>query len=375
MLPRRQDYGVKMTGGVRGGSVINFRTTVNSGSGRRRGSSAVLPSVLTFLVIVASGGLLLMIEKGMLNSMETPPPRGSGKRLDFIRQVGRHGPDAVDVESQILQEIRNRTIRTMCSQKNMPHNIWSLSPLQRKTVLQHVLVNDQYHFLYCYVPKVACSNWKRVLKVLSGALESVDINSKMNHHSDLVFLSSLKPEEIRYRLKHYFKFMFVREPMERLLSAYRNKFGEIQSYQKKYGVEIVKRYRKSRAKDAPIKGDDVTFGEFVRYLLDEDVERMNEHWMPMYNLCQPCAVNYDFIGSYERLESDSAYVLQHVGVPPHIQFPERQTWYKPVTTETLHYYLCSLPQKLLKELLPKYILDFSLFTYPLPNTTTQHCRH
>lgn len=263
----------------------------------------------------------------------------------------------------------------MCSQKNMPHNIWSLSPLQRKTVLQHILVNDQYHFLYCYVPKVACSNWKRVLKVLSGALESVDVNSKMNHHSDLVFLSSLKPEEIRYRLKHYFKFMFVREPMERLLSAYRNKFGEIQSYQKKYGVEIVKRYRKSRAKDAPIKGDDVTFGEFVRYLLDEDVERMNEHWMPMYNLCQPCAVNYDFIGSYERLESDSAYVLQHVGVPPHIQFPERQTWYKPVTTETLHYYLCSLPQKLLKELLPKYILDFSLFTYPLPNTTTQHCRH
>ncbi|TMS20480.1 Carbohydrate sulfotransferase 14 [Larimichthys crocea] len=229
-----------------------------------------------------------MIEKGMLNSMETPPPRGSGKRLDFIRQVGRHGPDAVDVESQILQEIRNRTIRTMCSQKNMPHNIWSLSPLQRKTVLQHILVNDQYHFLYCYVPKVACSNWKRVLKVLSGALESVDVNSKMNHHSDLVFLSSLKPEEIRYRLKHYFKFMFVREPMERLLSAYRNKFGEIQSYQKKYGVEIVKRYRKSRAKDAPIKGDDVTFGEFVRYLLDEDVERMNEHWMPMYNLCQPC---------------------------------------------------------------------------------------
>lgn len=100
MLPRRQDYGMKRTGGVRGGSVINFRTTVNSGS-VRRSSSAVLPSVLTFLVIVASGGLLLMIEKGMLNSMETPPPRGSGKRLDFIRQAGRQSPDAVDVESQV----------------------------------------------------------------------------------------------------------------------------------------------------------------------------------------------------------------------------------------------------------------------------------
>ncbi|KAM3619603.1 uncharacterized protein V6R79_010738 [Siganus canaliculatus] len=370
MLPRRQDYGVKRNGGPRGGSVINFRTTVTSGSVRR--SSAVLPSVLTFLVIVASGGLLLMIEKGMLNSMETPPPRGSGgRRLDFMRQ----SPAAVDVDTQILKEIRNRTIRTVCSQKNMPHSVWSLGPLQRKTLLQHILVNDQYRFLYCYVPKVACSNWKRVLKVLNGALDSIHVKVKMNHQSDLLFLSSLKPEEIRYRLKHYFKFMFVREPMERLLSAYRNKFGEIQSYQKKYGVEIIRRYRKGRAKDSSVTGDDVTFAEFVRYLLDEDVERMNEHWMPMYNLCQPCAVNYDFIGSHENLENDAEFVLQRIGAPPSVHFPERQTWYKPVTSETLHYYLCSLPQKLLRELLPKYILDFSLFTYPLPNTTTEHCRH
>lgn len=356
---------------MRSSSVINFRTTVSSGSVRR--SSAVLPSVLTFLVIVASGGLLLMIEKGMLNSMETPSPRGNGKRLD--RQTGKHGANGGDVEAQILQEIRNRTIKTMCGQKKVPHSVSSLSPLQRKTLLQHILVNDEYRFLYCYVPKVACSNWKRVLKVLSGALENVDVNIKMDHRSDLVFLSSLKPEEIRYRLTHYFKFMFVREPMERLLSAYRNKFGEIESYQRKYGVEIIKRYRKGYAKGASVTGDDVTFAEFVRYLLDEDVERMNEHWMPVYNLCQPCTVSYDFIGSYEHLEQDAEYVLQRIRAPPFVRFPERQTWYKPVTTETLHYYLCSLPQKLLRELLPKYILDFSLFAYPLPNTTTAHCRH
>lgn len=367
---------MKRAAGVRGGALGNFRGAA-AGSGSVRRGSAVLPSVLTFLVIVASGGLLLMIEKGMLNSVETPPPRGSGagRPLDFLRQSARNSRDAVDVDSQILQEIRNRTIRTMCSQKNMPHSVWSLSPLQRKTLLQHILVDDQYRFLYCYVPKVACSNWKRVLKVLSGSLGSVDAKIKMDHHSDLRFLSSLKPDEIRYRLKHYFKFMFVREPMERLLSAYRNKLGEIDSYQKKYGVEIIKRYRKGYSKSSLNTGEDVTFAEFVRYLLDEDVERMNEHWMPMYNLCQPCAVSYDFIGSHEHLERDAESVLHRIKAPPHISFPERQTWYKPVTAETLHYYLCSLPQKLLRELLPKYILDFSLFTYPLPNTTTEYCRH
>ncbi|XP_046905673.1 carbohydrate sulfotransferase 14 [Hypomesus transpacificus] len=372
MPPRKLDFAMNRAGDARSGSVMNFRTTVSSGSLRR--NSAVLPSVLTFAVIVASGGLLLMIEKGMLNSMETPPPRGYGKRSDYLRQA-RHQDVATDTEFQILQEIRNRTIKTMCGQKNMPHSLWSLSPFQRKILLQHILVNDEHRFLYCYVPKVACSNWKRVLKVLSGALENVKVNIKMDHRSDLLFLSSLKPEEIRYRLKHYFKFMFVREPMERLLSAYKNKFGEIEAYQKKYGAEIIRRYRKGHAKDTSVTGDDVTFTEFVRYLLDEDVERMNEHWMPIYNLCQPCAVSYDFIGSYEQLESDAEFVLKRIGAPPHVHFPERQTWYKPVTTETLHYYLCSLPQKLLRELLPKYILDFSLFTYPLPNTTTEYCRH
>jgi dermatan 4-sulfotransferase 1 len=58
-------------------------------------------------------------------------------------------------------------------------------------------VNDEHCFLCCYVPKVACSNWKRVLKVLSGTLENVDVSIKMDHKSDLLFLSSLKPEEIR----------------------------------------------------------------------------------------------------------------------------------------------------------------------------------
>uniref|UniRef100_A0A3Q4G5F7 Carbohydrate sulfotransferase n=1 Tax=Neolamprologus brichardi TaxID=32507 RepID=A0A3Q4G5F7_NEOBR len=249
-------------------------------SGRR--SSAVLPSLLTFLVIVASGGLLLMIEKGMLNGMETPSPRSNGRRLDFNRgQAGGRSPDAADLESQPFP-------------------------------------------------------------------------SEMFFHTLLFIAFSF------FSLGH--------EQLSKHFTAYRTAYDC-------YGVEIIKRYRKGRAKDAAITGDDVTFAEFVRYLLDEDVERMNEHWMPIYNLCQPCAVSYDFIGSYEHLESDAEFVLQHVGAPPHVHFPERQTWYKPVTTESIHYYLCSLPQKLLRELLPKYILDFSLFTYPLPNTTAAHCRH
>ncbi|XP_018086730.1 carbohydrate sulfotransferase 14 isoform X1 [Xenopus laevis] len=350
-----------------GGSVALRRIASHPLSRAVRGHSTLLTSMLMFGLIVASSGLLLMIERGILAEVKTPPPRG-----DLVwRTQSRVTGETAELERHILQDIRNRTLSTICAQKNMPHSVWQLAANQRRTLLKHILVNDKYRFLYCYVPKVACSNWKRLLKVLDGSLQSTDVKLKMDHKSDLVFLADLSAEEVRYRLQHYFKFMFVREPMERLLSAYRNKFGEIKEYQRRYGVEIVRRYRKQAGSSA---GDDVTFPEFLHYLLDEDPEKMNEHWMPIYNLCQPCALTYDFIGSYERLREDASHVLHTVRAPPFIQFPERQTWYKPVTKQSQDYFLCNTPKGLIRDLLPKYIMDFSLFAYPLPNITSEYCR-
>ncbi|XP_040267515.1 carbohydrate sulfotransferase 14 [Bufo bufo] len=335
----------------------------------RRAHSTLLPSMLMFGVIVASSGLLLMIERGILAEVKTPPPRGDVAWRSRTREL-----EAEELELQILRDVRNRTTSRVCGHQSMPMpSVWALPPGQRRTLLKHIIVNDKYKFLYCYVPKVACSNWKRVLKVLDGSLESLDSRLKMDHQKDLVFLADLSVQQIKHRLRHYYKFLFVREPLERLLSAYRNKFGEIKEYQQRYGLEIVRRYRQDPAA-ASSKGDDVTFSEFLRYLLDEDAEKMNEHWMPIYNLCQPCAVPYDFIGSYERLGEDANQVLEAIGAPSYIRFPERQAWYKPVTKETLRYFLCNTPQGLLRELLPKYIMDYSLFAYTLPNITSQYCR-
>ncbi|XP_072480433.1 carbohydrate sulfotransferase 14 [Notamacropus eugenii] len=346
------------------------------GRGGPGGPPLLLPSMLMFGVIVASSGLLLMIERGILAEMKPPPLHPHGRGDPVWRGVAAGGPERLldpgDSDHQVRQDVRNRTLRAVCGQPGMPRDPWDLPAGQRRTLLRHILVSDRYHFLYCYVPKVACSNWKRVLKVLAGALDSVDVRLKMDHRSDLVFLADLRPEEIRYRLQHYFKFLFVREPMERLLSAYRNKFGEIREYQQRYGTEIVRRYRVG-AGPSPA-GDDVTFPEFLRYLVDEEPERMNEHWMPVYQLCQPCAVHYDFVGFYERLEADANQVLEWVRAPPTVRFPSRQAWYRPASPESLHYHLCNTPRALLQELLPKYILDFSLFAYPLPNVTREACR-
>lgn len=88
--------------------------------------------------------------------------------------------------------------------------------MQRQSVLRHIIVNDEHKILYCYIPKVACSNMKRIFLVMQGLFSSIekvdrDIMHKVTNSLDNKKYSMQQRE---YMLKNYFKFLIVRDPFE-----------------------------------------------------------------------------------------------------------------------------------------------------------------
>ncbi|CAK9302746.1 unnamed protein product [Gordionus sp. m RMFG-2023] len=193
--------------------------------------------------------------------------------------------------------------------------------------LKHLIVNDNLKLIYCYVPKVSSTQWKKIFYMEENSklikesnLSQAHVNNLVHDRAQLTYLSSFNDSsEVEKRLNHYKKFMFVREPLERLLSAYLNKFGSNDNlyFKKSFAKYILKLKHKSqrRFKETFNYSTEniVEFRDFVKFILNPKTQKssylMNEHWLPITSLCDPCAISYDFIGRQEQMIEDGNQVL------------------------------------------------------------------
>ncbi|XP_036004219.1 carbohydrate sulfotransferase 12 isoform X2 [Fundulus heteroclitus] len=78
----------------------------------------------------------------------------------------------VAAELRERQEKRRRLLQEVCANDSVafPGKNRSFDDIPNKE-LDHLIVDDRHGIIYCYVPKVACSNWKRIMIVLSESLQ------------------------------------------------------------------------------------------------------------------------------------------------------------------------------------------------------------
>ncbi|XP_070686280.1 carbohydrate sulfotransferase 8-like [Pempheris klunzingeri] len=267
------------------------------------------------------------------------------------------------------QESRRRLLADVCA-KYQP-GVAEQRVSQRQ--VSRVYVEDRSRLLYCEVPKAGCSNWKRVLMVLGGSATSTrDIPHDAAHYANhLRRLESYDRAGIAERLRSYTKVLFIREPFERLVSAFRDKFESPNSYYHPvFGRPIISRYRANATHTALRTGAGVTFREFIQYLLD--VRRpvgMDIHWEPVSQLCNPCLLRYNFIGKFESLEEEANFLLQSIGAPRNLTFPDfkdRNPLAERTSSKITQRYFAQLNSTERQKAFDFYYMDYLMFNYPKP---------
>lgn len=229
-----------------------------------------------------------------------------------------------------------------------------------------VIVDDKHKTLFCYLPKVASGNWKKIFLVLKGEFQDVnDIEPTVAHKESLLkTLGNSTYGEIRKKINSYQSYAVVREPMSRLLSAYLNKIYH------DYTGKFYRLFGKKIAKYSKDIGDrkeqhKISFPEFVEFLTKAPVKEAFEiHWERMHKLCNPCLINYTIIGKYENLLSDAQDIIESIVRKTSILFPTYTSVQD--TTSLMEEYFSQITETQLERLLSLYELDYFLFDYPKP---------
>nr|XP_057906816.1 carbohydrate sulfotransferase 10-like isoform X3 [Doryrhamphus excisus] len=249
-----------------------------------------------------------------------------------------------------------------------------------KLVLDSIVVSDQHRILFCETPEASDTYWKKLLIIASGAFSSVkDIPENLVHDNKkngLPRLSSLAPLEIMHRLNTYFKFIIVRDPFERLISTFEDKFlfnkPSEPWYKHTISHAIIHKYRTG----FPFLDDTgLVFDEFVRYL--GDVEQRSHmdwqfgehiiHWATYVELCAPCDVGYDVIGHHETLERDAAHILSRAGIGHLVSYPFVPAGITRYNKTKVERYFSGVSKWDIRRLYERYQEDFHLFGYPTPD--------
>lgn len=165
-------------------------------------------------------------------------------------------------------------------------------PYASRTVDARIAVSPEGRFVYIRVPKAANST---ITSTLFRLLHGHDAESHAAAKESFRSPRSLGLRQALEMKRNYIKFTFVRNPYDRVLSAYLDKICN----------EQTEHYRKMVRKLLKIKTNTpISFTDFCHYLKAGGVMD-DPHWMPQSYIINSIGLeNIHFIGKVENLAED-----------------------------------------------------------------------
>lgn len=255
--------------------------------------------------------------------------------------------------------------------------LWGLI---KKTSHHQFFVQREHGLMWCKVPKAASTSWLHAFLKLANVPEHlVPEDNGMGLHAFLRDKYPLLSKNLNKQfMSKSVKFMVVRHPFERIISAYTDKLHSYTRdlkyrggyYYAMYGADIVKmfrpKYQERFPKNPLFMRKEPSFVEFVEYLVGTPVSKYDEHWRPMFLLCPPCHFKFDVIVKMETFDRDTEFILSQRNLENEVSLRKKHSSTQSQDSQDEARKLFSqLSKHMVRALYDKYRLDFQMFDYDI----------
>jgi hypothetical protein len=173
-------------------------------------------------------------------------------------------------------------------------------------------VFDRRRLVYISIPKVACTSIK--IALMGGAAHAVNEYSRyMNVHHDA---STMQRAYLPRGASDYFKFAFVRNPFDRLVSCYEDKVRRQTQHNGRYYFDSHYNHILIRSLFGSRFYPEMSFADFVQLVARIPDWLADSHFKSQYAMLFRHGRKIpDFIGHFENLEEDWKPLAQSYGLP------------------------------------------------------------
>ena len=221
------------------------------------------------------------------------------------------------------------------------------------------VVNQEYKFVYCPIPKVASTSLHCIMYLLSNSLDKDEkltqfallsqqgmaegVNDYVHDlhryiHNNLTLENYNRNESSKIiNSKQYFKFTVVRDPWKRLTSAYLNKFVDVD-----HPNELLPSARTAIEGFYTMNGiktdyqKSITFRQFLSYVAITEDRYLDTHWKTQSSFL--ANIKLDFVGRLETLSDDFEYIKRKINLKENFILPKQNvTTYEKVLDPFFNY--------------------------------------
>lgn len=243
----------------------------------------------------------------------------------------------------------------------------------------------KYNFLLCAPPKTGTTNWKKAIITMiyeDFYAKQPDHDLSFNqldkelHWQTVYSITSGQLNSVRKGKRMYnavfkrndtMKIIHVRHPLERLYSAWKDKFTRSLNFEHDFTVEKlfvpydhkIKEYGDEEKFPTP-NWARVSFYSFLKFVLEE--AKWNSHWGCYWQICWPCLVDYEYITVLDTIDEDSRFIFEKLGLRENVgSFPKKYGTGKSI--DFIRNIYKEIPDELISKIINLFKWDFELFGF------------